>query len=77
MKRFGNISNSYFAFCLAFAPAKNITNPDSSNSVSSYAMLMEDRCVDCNHMRENHMPDSHTGRTECDFPSCNCHEFRE
>jgi hypothetical protein len=26
-----------FAFCPAFAPATNITNPDSSNSVSSHA----------------------------------------
>jgi hypothetical protein len=34
-------------------------------------------CVDCKHKRENHMIDSHTGRTDCDFPDCNCHEFRD
>jgi hypothetical protein len=38
---------------------------------------MEDRCADCSHKRENHMPDLHTSRTDCDFPECDCHEFRE
>ena len=37
-------------------------------------MSMEDHCVDCGHNRENHM--SFSDKTDCDFPDCNCHEFR-
>ena len=33
--------------------------------------------IDCAHKRENHMGDKQTGRTDCDFPGCNCHEYRE
>ncbi len=40
-------------------------------------MNLEDRCVDCNHKRGNHMQDSNTGKSDCDFPDCKCHEFRE
>jgi hypothetical protein len=34
---------------------------------------MEDHCSDCGHNRENHM--SFSGRADCDFPGCNCHEL--
>lgn len=37
-------------------------------------MAMQDLCVDCSHKQENHMPFS--DRVDCDFPGCNCHEFR-
>jgi len=36
---------------------------------------MEDHCADCGHNRENQM--SFSGRADCDFPECNCHEFRK
>jgi hypothetical protein len=38
---------------------------------------MGDFCVDCQHMRENHMPELNTGRNDCDFPDCNSHGLRE
>lgn len=41
--------------------------------ISDIAML--DLCVCCHHRRENHMPDVHNGRTDCDFPDCDCHGF--
>jgi len=28
-------------------------------------------------IRENHMLDVHNGRTDCDFPDCNCHGFEK
>ena len=40
-------------------------------------MSMKDLCIDCGHKKENHMEDSQTTRTDCDFPDCNCHGFRE
>lgn len=38
-------------------------------------MAMQEVCTYCHHKRENHMPDLHNGRTECDFPDCNCQGF--
>jgi hypothetical protein len=38
-------------------------------------MPMEDHCGNCSHNRKNHM--SFSGTTDCDFPECSCHEFRE
>jgi hypothetical protein len=38
-------------------------------------MPMEDHSGNCSHNRENHM--SFSGISDCDFPDCNCHEFRE
>ena len=39
------------------------------------SMSMEDLCAACNHRLDNHM--SFSGKTDCDFPGCNCHEFRK
>lgn len=39
------------------------------------SMPMEDHSGNCSHNRENHM--SFSGISDCDFPDCNCHEFRE
>ena len=39
-------------------------------------MPMEDLCADCGHNRENHMSFSGRADCDCDFPDCNCHEFR-
>jgi len=38
-------------------------------------MAVQDVCTYCHHKRENRMPDLHNGRTDCDFPDCNCHGF--
>lgn len=33
-------------------------------------MAMQEVCSYCHHKKENHMPDLHNGRTDCDFPDC-------
>jgi hypothetical protein len=38
-------------------------------------MAKQDACTHCHHKRENHMAVLHDGRTDCDFPDCNCHGF--
>ena len=38
-------------------------------------MAMQDVCNYCHHKRENHMPYLHNGRTDCDFPDCDCYGF--
>ena len=38
-------------------------------------MAMQDVCNYCHHKRENHMPYLHNGRTDCDFPDCDCRGF--
>jgi hypothetical protein len=40
-------------------------------------MNMQDVCTYRNHKRENHTPDLHNGRTDFDFPNCNCHGFEK
>ncbi|HEY6950589.1 MAG TPA: hypothetical protein VI146_08270 [Nitrososphaeraceae archaeon] len=44
-------------------------------TVNVKTMSLNDFCVDCRHKRENHM--SFSGKSECDFPDCNCHGYRE
>jgi hypothetical protein len=34
-------------------------------------MAMQDVCTHCHHKTENHVPDLHDGRIDCDFPDCN------
>lgn len=38
-------------------------------------MDIKEVCAYCHHNMENHTPDMSTGRTDCDFPGCNCHGF--
>jgi len=42
----------------------------------SASTSFDEYCGDCNHKRENHMAYRNTGRTDCHFPECDCHQFR-
>ncbi len=38
--------------------------------------LFTESCFTCHHKKENHMPDLNDGSSKCDFPDCDCKDFK-